>query len=122
MTQEEVARLKRTFDNTPPVEPDNHLYHLIGQPRNKNLVDLCAEGPERQTISQINLIYRSLKDGTTIASTEEILKHCLGQVENTVRYDWSSPNLFVSIQSFISIISHIIYTCSCINRDYSVDE
>ena len=100
MTQEEVARLKRTFDNTPPVEPDNHLYLLIGQSPNKNLVDLCAEGPERQTISQINLVYRALKDGTTIASTEEILKHCLAQVQSTIGYDSRSSNLYVSIQSF----------------------
>ena len=108
MTFEEVAKLKRTFDNTPPIVPDNHLYPLVGQPPNKNLVDLCAEGPERQTISQINLIYRSLKDGTTIAGTEEILKHCLGQVESTVKYDWSSANVFVSIQRFIFIIAHIV--------------
>ena len=104
MTFEEVAKLKRTFDNTPPIVPDNHLYPLVGQLPNKNLVDLCADGPERQTISQINLVYRSLKDGTTIAGTEEILKHCLGQLEHMVRYDWSSPNVFVSIQIFISII------------------
>ena len=114
MMQEEVAALRRTFDNTPPVIPDSHLYLLVGQSPNKNLVDICAEGPERQTISQINLVHRALKDGTTIASVEEILKHCLSRVPGSIGYDWSSPNLYVSVQSFVFTISHIRCTCSCV--------
>ena len=108
MTQDEVARLKDTFDNSLPIVPDNRLFHLIGQAATKNLVDLCAEGPEQQTISQINLIYRSLKDCVSIAGTSEIVKHCLSQVQTSIQYDWSSAKVFVSYQHFVSMQS-IIY-------------
>ena len=101
MTQAEVASLKNIFDNTIPVVPDNRLFHLVGQPSTNNLVDLCSEGSEQQTISQINLIYRSLKDSIIIAGTSEILKHCLSQVQTSIQYDWIFANVFVSYQHFI---------------------
>ena len=103
MMQEEVNHKRRTFDNSPPVVVDHHLYYLVGQDTNKNLVDICAEGPERQTISQINLIHSALKEGIPIAGVEEVLKRCLARVTGSIAYDWSSPNLYVSIQVLFSL-------------------
>ena len=102
MMQEEVNQMRRGFDNKPPVIVDSHLYLLVGQDPNKNLVDICAEGPERQTISQINLIHSALKEGIPIAGVEEVLKRCLARVTGSIAYDWSSPNLYVSVQVLFS--------------------